>query len=1282
MSHAGHPPQRLRLSCGAPNTSRTRTGRAALRALTASARVATVALLLALFTTQSRANTFVALGPQQYVQTAGEPTLVTQTLNVLDPAAAYTLRIDGSGVTDAVVTLNGVAVFGSDDFGAGVAQLAKPVTLLATNQLTVELRGQPGEAMTLRVVGADDVPPTITASVSPAPNAAGWHNTTPTVTFHCADATSGIASCTGPVNVTAETNGQTVSGTAVDQAGNTATASVTLKLDRTPPVISLTSHADGSKVFSSPVALGGTATDALSGVAGANCNGVAAVSNEAGFTCAVSPAPGVNTFRAEAVDAAGNSGVSSLSLTYAPAPSVNITTPTNLVFLNISPTTVTGTVDDPTATVTVNAVAAPVAEGRFSATLPLAEGPNVLTATATTAARAVGTASIAVTLDTTPPRVTVTTPPDGFSTAEETVSVAGNVNDIVVGTVNEEQAQVTVNGVAAQISNRMFLAANVPLVVGSNVIQAVGRDRTGNAATTQITVTRKAPAPSRVRPASGNNQAGAIGSILPESLAVAVTDSGGGPLAGKPVIFKVTQNNGLLSAGGPAAATVIATTDEQGRAQAQWTLGTRAGAGGNAVEAYTVGVDGTVIFTATGTPGAARPAGGDSALRLDTYSGVVGKIVVDTGNDQTGEVNKQLPKPLIAVVVDGGNNRLAGVPVTFEVKQGGGGFGGQSTFTVNTDSDGRAAATLTLGPQEGNANNLVTADFASNQGSPANFTASGRAAGDPSKTTISGVVLDNSNAPIPGVTVRAVSTNLLTANSFIVPSLPSVQTDAQGQFTIAQAPVGYVKLLVDGSTAQRPGTYPTLDYDLVTVAGQNNTVGMPIFLLPLSANNKLCVTATAGGGTLTIPEAPGFSLTFGPGQVTFPGGSKEGCVSVTVVHGDKVPMVPGFGQQPRFIVTIQPAGAVFSPPAAITMPNVDGLAPREVTEMYSFDHDIGSFVAIGTATVSDDGQVIRSNPGVGVIKAGWHCGGNPAATGSAGTCPDCKKCRGAECVADASQDGETCKGDQCKHCKGGACVPIPLKTLGLTEEYTFGVPASTVEKINDSLKKLRQVGVVAELKTPNIGGQLYQKECCSKEHGKGVEVKGSVKASLGSISGKGKIWPPGPIPSFEAEVVVSGLAKLEVDAIFMGGVFMGLEGGLTGEIGYKKNPCSEKAADREGCIYGNVKTTLTPSLSAEFGGQFEITYDCIFCKKTTITGKASLVFGEFSWPLEISGISFKEESCDSGWQGGLFQPGTAQIKMYAHFAGSWEPENGPLKEYSVKLDFVTCDLTLDGITCR
>ena len=120
-----------------------------------------------------------------------------------------------------------------------------------------------------------------------------------------------------------------------------------------------------------------------------------------------------------------------------------------------------------------------------------------------------------------------------------------------------------------------------------------------------------------------------------------------------------------------------------------------------------MGFNGTAIFTATGTPGLA------------------GKIVVDTGNDQIGAIGKALPKPLIVVVIDSGNNRLANVPVTFTVQQGGGNFAGKPSFTVFTDPDGRAAATLTLGSQEGNANNLVQANFPSNQGFAASFTASG-----------------------------------------------------------------------------------------------------------------------------------------------------------------------------------------------------------------------------------------------------------------------------------------------------------------------------------------------------------------------------------------------------------------------------------------------------------------------------------------------------------------------------------------------------------------------------
>lgn len=954
---------------------------------------------------QAQSHTFKAYGPVSVVRATGAPTPVTTTFNVLDPSTTFTMQIDSSGVSSAIVTLNGVEIFKTSDFNATIKVLTKPVKLLSTNKLSVEMRGSPGESLSLQIIGVDNAAPTITGVVMPAPNTAGWNNSNAIVSFTCSDVTSGIASCPGPVSVNTETAGQPVTGIALDNAGNSASTLITVKLDKTPPAFNVTSLTNGAKVFTSPLAIAGTVTETLSGLASLTCNLAPAIVNGDTFTCNVALTAGPNTINLRAVDVAGNSNdLAPLSVVFAPVPKVTFTSPANLSYLNLSPTTVTGTVDDPTATLTINSIAAPVANGQFSVMLPLAEGPNIVTATATSAAGAVGTTSMEVTLDTTPPHVTITSPADKFVTTEAAVSIVGNVNDIVVGTVNDQQAQVTVSGLPAQVANRTFLATNVPLQMGPNVIQAVARDRVGNAATTQIVITREAITRAQIRPVSGNNQTAIIGTAVPAPLVVALNDENGNPVSNKPVIFKVTQDDGTVSTGGNFAPSAIVMTDAQGLAQAQWKLGMRAGAGVNSVEAYSVGFAGTAIFAATGT------------------LGPPGKIVIDTGNNQLGEVNKPLPKPLIAVVVDKGNNRLGGVPVTFTVKEGGGSFGGQSSFTVNSDSDGRVAATLTLGFQEGNANNLVEANFPANESFPASFTASGRAPGDVDKTTISGVVLDNSNVPIPGVTIRAVLTQVLNANVSIVQSVAAVQTDPQGQFIIPQAPVGIVKLLVDGSTAQRPGTFPSLDYDLVTVAGVNNKLTAPIFLLPLNPANQLCVTPTTGGGTLTIPEAPGFSLTFGPGQVTFPGGSKTGCVSVTVVHSDKVPMSPGFGQQPRFIVTIQPAGAIFNPPARITLPNVDGLAPRAVTEMYSFDHDIGSFVAIGTGTVSDDGQIISSNPGIGVLKAGWHCGGDPAANGTVADCPDCKICQNNNCVANPNDNGnKSASGSGC--CKDGNVIP-------------------------------------------------------------------------------------------------------------------------------------------------------------------------------------------------------------------------------------------------------------------
>lgn len=846
---------------------------------------------------------------------------------------------------------------------------------------------------------------------------------------------------------------------------------------------------------------------------------------------------------------------------------ITILTPANLTYLNTSPINVTGTVGDPNATVKINGINAPVTAGHFLATLPLVEGLNELTAVATNSNSTQTTASVQVTLDTTPPHLTIDSPTANTTTTAASIAVSGTANDVVVGTVNNGDVQVTVNGIAAQVANRTYSAANVPLAVGVNTIQAAGKDRAGNGTTVTATITRvlpSAPPPAKIGASvivnslsivSGNNQSAAIGTTLPNPLVVSMINSASAPVANQPVVFTVTGNNGLVSAGGPSASSVVVNTNANGQAQVAWALGQRSGAGINTVRVSSSLAVGPVNFTATGTTSAAA------------------QINVDSGNNQTGALGQSLPFPLVAVVTDAGHNRVTNVPVTFTVTGGGGNIGGLPSQNVTTDSNGRAIAVLSLGTQPGNDNNVVQASYTGNAGASAIFSATAKAPGNPANTTISGVVLDNGNNPIQGVTIRLFLTNQANNNNLPMQIGTPVQSNAQGAFLIQQAPVGFFKLMADGTTAVGPKSYPTLEYDLVTVAGQDNTVGNPIYLPALDTVNKLCVDATHGG-TLTLPQSPGFALTVLPGSATFPGGSKTGCVSVTPVNGDKVPMAPGFGQQPRFIVTIQPVGTVFNPPAPITIPNVDGLKPMAVTEMYSYDHDLSMFVAIGTGTVSNDGSVIASNPGVGVLKAGWHCGGDPNADGYVADCGDCKICQGGQCGPDLNattcDDHLFCTANDL--CVFGVCKGTPIADTDQgSQSALFGKDGAgiSIGPLEASINIFTILGI-AKVPEFEIKYNLADKgHCCEKLQGSTVTNTVStwdVKVSLPESD-------PIPIPGISVTCCTLFLVGT-IDIVKLG-FFLTGGGELSGEIKSTIDNC-EGMTDRE----GSVTDTFTGSIEA------------------------------------------------------------------------------------------------------
>lgn len=196
--------------------------------------------------------------------------------------------------------------FNCSDGTSGVASCGPDVTLSADGAgqwvtgTAVDNAGNSASA-TVSGINIDRTAPIISGDATTAPNGNGWYNGDVRVEFICSDALSGLASCGPNENLVGEGGGQSVTGAAVDNAGNSASATVIgINIDKTAPTLSPT-------VLPNTILLG--AVGAVSAGASDELSRIASVSCDALDTSSV----GGKFVSCTATDKAGNTATTSVS---------------------------------------------------------------------------------------------------------------------------------------------------------------------------------------------------------------------------------------------------------------------------------------------------------------------------------------------------------------------------------------------------------------------------------------------------------------------------------------------------------------------------------------------------------------------------------------------------------------------------------------------------------------------------------------------------------------------------------------------------------------------------------------------------------------------------------------------------------------------------------------------------------------------------------------------------------------------------------------------------------
>lgn len=379
-------------------------------------------------------------------------TSLVVTGSVVD-AAPVTVTVAGA----AVPVQNGSFSSAGITLGTNAVQTIPVVaTDAAGNSSTVTL-----------TINIDRTPPTITDAINPPPNAAGWNNTPVTVTFTCSDAGSGVANCSAPVSVSVEGANQVITGTATDNAGNTAQITVAVNIDETPPtIVAVAAPPPNSAGWNtSNVTITYTCSDALSGVLA--CPPPQLVTTEGK----------AQQITATVSDKAGNTAAAAVSL------NIEKTNPTITATASPAPNTAGWNNTNVTVTFTCTASVSPITSCTPPQTVSSLGAGQVISGTVQDQAGNQATASVTLNISEAPPSILQFSTPSQLSIGQ-TGAVSLTVSDTT--TITAVVFQLNGANIASFTSSPYTTTISVPSSANAGdtlTVTAIVTDIAGNTTT-------------------------------------------------------------------------------------------------------------------------------------------------------------------------------------------------------------------------------------------------------------------------------------------------------------------------------------------------------------------------------------------------------------------------------------------------------------------------------------------------------------------------------------------------------------------------------------------------------------------------------------------------------------------------------------------------------------------------------------------------------------------------------------------------------------------------------